>query len=64
MDFSQRTAAPESLLPDTSYAVREVYARQQTAPPVFATHCISIDFVLNGRKVPSWILRMVKKMKI
>ena len=37
---------------------------QGWATKVFATHCISIDFVLNGRKVTSWILRMVKKMKI
>ena len=30
----------------------------------FATNCISVDFILNGRKVMSMIMEMTKKMKI
>jgi hypothetical protein len=37
----------------------------QTATTIeFATNCISVDFILNGRKVLSMIMEMTKKMKI
>ena len=48
----------------TGYAVGDVDFRQGTAVRVFVTHCISIDFVLDDRKVISTILVMKKRMKI
>lgn len=54
----------ESSVLYTSYTIGNIYVCQVGATIVFTTHCISIDFVLNGRKVTSWILRMVKMIKI
>ena len=59
-----RDTIPKRTAANARHGVGDGNGLQGFAIRVFATHCISIDFVLNGRKVTSWILRMVKKMKI
>ena len=63
-DGMQGIATQKHTVANAGQGVGDGDGLQGWATKVFATHCISIDFVLNGRKVTSWILRMVKKMKI
>jgi len=46
----------ENKTADARHAVGDGHRGQAAAILVFATHCISIDFVLNGRKVMALIL--------
>ena len=60
----QSTAAMESRNADAGHTVGDGEGCQSAAIIVFATYCVSAIFTLNGRKVMSTILEMMKKMKI
>ena len=53
---TQRFATCKSIKSNAGNTIWNNNATQRRALIVFATHCISIDFVLNGRKVMALIL--------
>ena len=55
-DWCQAAATIESTSSNTCHRISDGDRCQTFAAIVFATHCISIDFVLNGRKVMALIL--------
>ena len=63
-DRGKTEAAPECTVSYAFYGVGYGDRGKTGAAPVFATLCISIDFILNGRKVTVWIWGMVKMMGI
>ena len=62
-DGCQACAARERTGSNACDRVWDGDGREACAAREFTTYCISIDFVLNGRKVIAWILWIVKMIK-
>ena len=56
--------ATERFTSDASHTATNDDGGKASTTREFATCCISIDFVLNGRKVIAWILWIVKMIKL
>ena len=63
-DGLQGWAQLKRIFANAGHGVGDGDGLQGWATKVFATHCISIDFVLNGRKVVTLILQKTKNGKI
>ena len=61
--FGHTAATIERTIPDARHAARQCLFGQATASFVFASRFISTTCTYNGRKVPTWILSRVQKMK-